>query len=358
MAAHNDGIGTHDEHLTSDDSMKLYMHKEDSRMKRILGRMKLEAFEPTWWAKSAYPQMALFGFWQATHLLRNSFERTILVCEDGGEVAVDRFLEPRGSELPEDAPLAIFLHTITGGRYDTAEFMRYALQRGWRPFLLVRRGHLGTFLKTPKFNVMGCKDDTQLMMDHIVAQWPKARFVGAIGISAGSNHIISYISRPGGGHPVQAAVLLMEQLLMVSAKLFFLAPNRFLLRDVEGYEKTLWSSTACDFLTASYKLAGYASKEEYLATQDPIASSHENQVPCLILNAADDPLCRSENIRIDVTSRSHNFALLVTDGGSHIAYREGAWGGSSYMHRLAIDFLEASMADLASGAAGGQEVKT
>ncbi|GBG27363.1 Monoacylglycerol lipase ABHD2 [Hondaea fermentalgiana] len=289
-------------------------------MQRILGRMKLEAFEPTWWAKSAYPQMALFGFWQATHLLRNSFERTILVCEDGGEVAVDRLLEPRGSELPEDAPLAIFLHTLTGGRYDTTEFMRYALQRGWRPFLLVRRGHLGDFLKAPKFNILGCKDDTQLMMDHIAGKWPKARFIGGIGISAGSGQIVSYISKQREGGPVQAA-------------------------DIEGYHTAMSSSTTCEFIQASHKLAGYESTEAFIEATDPVLSCHENKVPCLILNAADDPVCVRENIKVDLATSLSNFALLITEQGSHIAFREGSLGASSYMHRLAMDFLEASMAE-------------
>lgn len=355
--------------LTLEEGTQIFMHAKDKRMHRIIERMNVECFEPTWWAQSAYLQLGLLGFWQARHLLRNAFERTTLKCVDGGEVAIDRLLEPAGQELPDNAPIVLFLHTITGGRYDTTEFMRYALSRGWRPFLLLRRGHLGSVLKNPKFNYLGCTDDTKLMVDHVAEAWPEARFIGAIGLSAGSEQILTYISRQPGHGPVQAAVSacppyrarecttnlrmynpIMEKLLLTSIKLFFLLPNYSLLKDVVGFDRALKASTALEFVEAAHALAGFDNIEDFLAHTDPVPICHNNKIPCLILNAEDDPICLSQNIKYDPLASLENYALIVTKRGSHISFREGAMGQSSYMQRKSLDFLEASMieADLES----------
>ena len=36
------------------------------------------------------------------------------------------------------------------------------------------------------------------------------------------------------------------------------------------------------------------------------------------------------------------FSRVITKHGSHIAYREGFFGESSYMQRVALDFLDAA----------------
>ena len=50
--------------------------------------------------------------------------------EDGGTVTIDYADCPE--EMPETAPIVIFLHTITGSAKETGYFMRYAVRRGWR----------------------------------------------------------------------------------------------------------------------------------------------------------------------------------------------------------------------------------
>jgi hypothetical protein len=40
-----------------------------------------------------------------------------------------------------------------------------------------------------------------------------------------------------------------------------------------------------------------------------------------------------------------NSVLACTRQGSHVAWREGMFGESSYMNRLAMDFLEAARKD-------------
>ncbi|KNC74379.1 hypothetical protein SARC_13070, partial [Sphaeroforma arctica JP610] len=69
-------------------------------------------------------------------------------------------------------------------------------------------------------------------------------------------------------------------------------------------------------------------------------------VPCLVLNALDDPLCVEENIRYDIVETTQDYTLVTTRSGSHVAYREGILGQTCYMHRIALDFLESSKLEL------------
>ena len=66
-----------------------------------------------------------------------------------------------------------------------------------------------------------------------------------------------------------------------------------------------------------------------------------NETPTLVLNALDDFLCVKENINLDLIDQGLNYALMVTDEGSHIGYAEGALGQGNFMWRVSLDFFEA-----------------
>ena len=65
--------------------------------------------------------------------------REVLVLEDGGTVSIDYAECPE--EMPETAPIVIFLHTITGSAKETGYFMRYAVRRGWRTCVFNRQAN-------------------------------------------------------------------------------------------------------------------------------------------------------------------------------------------------------------------------
>ena len=65
--------------------------------------------------------------------------REVLVLEDGGTVSIDYAECPE--EMPETAPIVIFLHTITGSAKETGYFMRYAVKRGWRTCVFNRQAN-------------------------------------------------------------------------------------------------------------------------------------------------------------------------------------------------------------------------
>ena len=67
---------------------------------------------------------------------------------DGGTVSID-YAETE-SQIPADAPVVIFLHTITGSGKEVGHYMRSATKRGWHSCVFNRRGHAGVKLTSPR----------------------------------------------------------------------------------------------------------------------------------------------------------------------------------------------------------------
>ena len=88
---------------------------------------------PTLWAAGMWPnlmlQMAKANF---DAKFRNKFRRDSLRMEDGGTVSVDWPDDAETDNLPPDAPIVIFLHTVTGSSAFTSHYTREATRRGWR----------------------------------------------------------------------------------------------------------------------------------------------------------------------------------------------------------------------------------
>ena len=62
-------------------------------------------------------------------------ETVALAMEDGGEVTIEVSTDP---SLPEDAPVMLILHTLTGSSKETKQYMTEALRKGWRGIVFDR----------------------------------------------------------------------------------------------------------------------------------------------------------------------------------------------------------------------------
>ena len=97
---------------------------------------------PTLWAADTWTNCGLFiakQIYDKSCLRRDKYMREVLVLEDGGTVSIDYAECPE--EMPETAPIVIFLHTITGSAKETGYFMRYAVKRGWRTCVFNRQAN-------------------------------------------------------------------------------------------------------------------------------------------------------------------------------------------------------------------------
>jgi len=344
---------------------KLLLNPKDTRMKRIVDICKgavHESYRAPWWCCNSWLNVAIMLYkqqWQegSVPLRRHTIDRP-----DGGQVSVDYADDEVSKSLPPDAPVLGILHTITGSSRQQAGFMRYAADRGWRSCVLNRRGHSGMPLRVPSFSILGNIDDTVAMVENIKDNHPDS-FMALAGISAGSGQVVSYIGREGRKTPIGAAASLCPAWDIRKSWLILrdLYPkmDRFILNSVRNYfiEKdhnapalasmpdavagTKRAQTLDEFMQAAVPFAGCSSMEQYFKENNPMEYVLGNETPTLVLNALDDFLCVKENINQDLIDQGFNYALMVTDEGSHIGYTEGALGQGNFMWRVSLDFFEA-----------------
>merc|ERR1719424_2123349 len=173
--------------------------------------------------------------------------------------------------LPPDAPIVVFLHTITGTAAQTRWLMSGASERGWRSCVFVRRGHGAQRLSSPSFNLLGDVGDVELQLEAVRRAFPRASFVGMIGISAGSGLLISYLGAAGSATPVGAACAICpawdvgsafgamseaqpaaERAMLAQIRSRFVRRNERLLRayDSEAVDACLAAQSLSDLLAA------------------------------------------------------------------------------------------------------------
>jgi len=334
---------------------------------RILERceeLRNPRYLPTLWASDTWTNCGLFILKQLvdkSFLRSEDYTREVLTMADGGTVSIDYSPCPA---LAPDAPMVIFLHTITGSARETSHFMRYATRRGWRSCVFNRRGHAGIPLTSPSFNVMGEPSDTAAQVAAVVARHPEASYLAMVGISAGSGLLVTYLGKEGEHTPVQAAASLcpayditrafsrlsinypgVDAHILASMKRLFLNKNQEILKaaDPAAYSACVSAATIHQFLLAHWPFAGAPSLQAYFEQNNPMEWVGSVARPTLIINSEDDMVCLAENIREDIVSALPGALLLRTQRGSHIAFNEGLLGTGNYLSRVTMDFLDAAM---------------
>ena len=321
-------------------------------------------YVPTLWAAGSWANLALLVVKQKwdKRLRSGGFTRDLIVLPDGGTVSVDWPPAGETDHLPADAPLVVYLHTITGSSKDTGHYMRAATRRGWRSCVLNRRGH-NMLLTSARFNVIGDAEDTRVMVEHVMAKYPQADYLGMVGISAGSGLLVTYLGKEGDRTPVQAACSLCpaydisqafdrlrELFPAVDSYILQSMKKRFLNNNTEILEASFpaalaqcqQAQTIVQFMEAHVTFAGSSSVTEYYEDSNPMAWVGSIVRPLLIINSEDDMVCLPENIREDVVLDHGGALLLRTKKGAHIAFNEGALGQGNYLSRVSLDFLESA----------------
>eukprot|EP00092_Neocalanus_flemingeri_P027679 GFUD01030044.1.p1 GENE.GFUD01030044.1~~GFUD01030044.1.p1 ORF type:complete len:608 (+),score=112.93 GFUD01030044.1:51-1826(+) len=329
----------------------------------ICPELKNPRYIPTFWAADQWTNMALLIAKQRfdkSLLRRTNYNRELLTMTDGGTVSIDF---PADSHLPVDAPLVIFLHTITGSSSDTGHYMRCASRRGWRSCVFNRRGHGRVSLTTPNFNVMGDVADTKAQVDFVIAKYSSASYVAMVGISAGSGLLVTYLGKEGDNTPVRAACSLcpaydisqaftklaenypmVDRHILTSMKKCFIRPNKNILstKSQTALENCTQATTIDEFLSVHFPFAGYDTLEEYFCDNNPMEWVEGIVRPVMIVNSEDDMVCLPKNIREDIITSLGGVLLLRTRKGAHIAFNEGILGTGCYLSRITMDFLDAA----------------
>jgi len=313
---------------------------------------------PTFWSSNKWANLCLYfvkQLYDKSALQSNKYLRELVDLPDGGTVAID-YIDDKN--LKHDAPVVIFLHTITGSGLEVGHYMRYASRCGWHSCVFNRRGHAGVRLTSSKFNVVGDPADAVIMVDRVRDRYPNS-YLAMVGISAGCGLLMSYL---GSQHntPIKAAAALcpaydierafrlainypsMDQHILRSMKRLFLHKNKEILSSkcAESYNNCSNASTVHQFIQVHYTFAGYDNIEDYYAAHNPIDWIPKIRTPLLLINSEDDIVCLAENIREDIVRAQPGALLLRTNKGSHISFNEGFFGQGCYLSRVTMDYLE------------------
>jgi predicted alpha/beta-fold hydrolase len=333
-----------------------------SRLERILGRSSLESprYVPPSFAmgSTANAGLALIK----RKLARMPLEHERLADPD---LCISWAADRVSRALPPTAPVVAFLHTINGNAEQSKHLCCWAASRGWRSVVLVRRGHAGP-LSTPRFNILGSIDDTTTQLAAVRERWPEASFVGLVGLSAGSGLLVNYLGHHAAHAAVDAAVgaspaydiseafkgltaesPLAERYMVNALKATFLEPNEALLRAAypAAFDACLAADTLTQFIAAHAPFAlsdEGAGEEAYYEACNPMKRYSGVAVPLLFINSDDDMVCSKRHIREDLVKSTPGVALVRTKRGSHVAFNEGLLGMSSFLGRVAFDFLDSA----------------
>ena len=315
------------------------------------------------------------------------FERETISTPDGGEIAVDFHAPKKKSArrdgdanalpedaLPEDAPVVAVMHTLTGTARDFAGFARLATERGFRVAVLLRRGHLGRPLKTPRFNLLGNAEDLDAHIAAVKKKYPRARKLFAYAESAGTGLAVRYAGEKGSKCAFDAMTMVCPGYDTTEGGAFSRfepALDAHLLRSVKntfllGANAETWrawsadeaaaarcpsfddlanTGTMAEFQRLAYGAEGFASLEEYHDRTNPMGTVLEIQTPTLVINADDDPVCTSKNVDENAFcfDGACARALVRTPIGTHCCFYEGNTlvPRSSWAHVAALEFFQA-----------------
>ncbi|WP_108973888.1 alpha/beta fold hydrolase [Leptospira ryugenii] len=301
--------------------------------------------------------LMIFAYlWKERFSRRIAFQEEILQMKDGGTVGLSWYGLENAEAFPE-TPIVVVLHTITGDAEDlrlTVSRIRERLNA--TVVVCIRRGHGNLPLTKPSINTMGSTLDLQEQIKHIRNKFPKAPLLG-LGISAGSGLLARYLGESGKKCAFSAAMAISpaydiekafprvhptySRLMALRLRQYFLKRHETILKDKYGFGILDSAKTIHEFQDNLYHIADHPDRNSYYRDHNPIHVIGEVDVPLLILNAEDDPVCVKENVEENLHwfDRLPKTILVKLKRGSHIAFLEGL-SAKSWSDELICDYFE------------------
>ena len=310
---------------------------------------------PPRWAGNAHIQNILTT-WRDTAAPSAAWEiDERLLMDDGGTVSI----QWQGLELGPETPVLVFLHTICGSADSLRRHISHISDRlGWVVAACNRRGHGDLPLTASVISTMGSTSDLDQQISAIERRRPGAPLY-AVGVSAGSGLLVRYLGEKGKASRFKAAVAVCpaydvpaafchmdpryDRYLAKKLIEFFLRRHAHVLSDIDGYEHCANAKTLLEFHERLYPLAGYRDRESFYEAIDPMKVASNTEVPVLVINAADDPVCVEQNVHRhkDAMQELERMTLALTRYGSHCGFFESAAARTSWLHRAVAEYLTA-----------------
>jgi predicted alpha/beta-fold hydrolase len=256
-----------------------------------------------------------------------------IILEDGEILYVDYMQTVKNVNTET---IIVMIYGVTGNRTDFNSLLK--LLRHYQCIVVHRRGHSG-LLKSPHFNMFGEIDDLHNQLEVIKKDFPHSKIV-LIGSSAGSSLVCRYISHYRNKHHISNAVLLStafhlektlksihplwDYLLKNRLVNFFVKPNEKILSRSNSFMQRIYNAkSSFDFVFHASSFSKTSSSyDEYQKEYDTETILKRINIPTLIINALDDPLCHYQSVLdygINAVSND-NICLLTTKKGSHLCH--------------------------------------
>jgi len=171
-------------------------------------------FRPMWWLSNGHLQTLYCVIGDFTQNDLVSYDRKYLRLIDGGTLGID-FTPFDQSKVPEDAPIVVVQHGLTGGSYES--YIRAILSRacapveegglGYRAAVINFRGCAGVPITSQLLYSAGHTNDTRQALMYITHRYPKALLLG-LGFSLGANVLTRYLGEEGEQSLISSACVL------------------------------------------------------------------------------------------------------------------------------------------------------
>ncbi|KAI5124550.1 hypothetical protein M0805_003072 [Coniferiporia weirii] len=345
-------------------------------------------FFPVWYLNSGHLQTGYCVVGDFSQVDKVVYDRTLLRLKDGGTIGLDATPPAHDRVLPDDAPIVVVMHGLTGGSHES--YVRAILAQAVRPkgegglcyrgIVVNFRGCAGVPMTSGQLYSAGHTDDLRQALVYISQRYPNAPLLG-LGFSLGASVVTRYIAEEGERSRLRAGCVLgcPWDLYANSQRVeggFFLrqvyskgmASNlvNLMKRNVPSIRK-LPENRITPLLPELYALKNPTLLEfDSLITRNiggsappfpfPTARAYYEwassdkclkhvRVPFLAVNSADDPVVG--HLPLDVGDNGY-VALAVTTGGGHLGWFEAPEGKGMrrWITRPVVEWLRAVCEDL------------
>ena len=329
-------------------------HKDSDLLRFVLSKVSRlnKPFMPCFWLQNGHIH-TIFASMRPTKTL--SFHRQYFDLSDGGALALDWVENDR---LAHSSPVIIVLPGLTGGADSVSNLCEVTSGRAYRTVVFNKRGHGDSVLVTPKLQGFGDPSDLRQVIEHLTEKYEHSS-VCAIGISAGSGLLASYLGEYGNRSLLTCAVGVCPgydavdlffrkrgipkfyELLLLSSLKQLLKKHDKVLSEHINMDAALNSTSFVDFDRHVYcKLYGYNDPLQYWQHNNPMKNVRNISTPFLCISSLDDPVCIREHIPFDLFLEKEDVLLVTTKNGGHCGFLED-WGSVSWADHLAVEYVDA-----------------
>lgn len=319
-------------------------------------------YRPAWWVPGAHAQTLWGKFFRPRPALPTRMERW--ETPDGDFVDVHRL------DAPADAPRLLLLHGLEGTvrSHYVAGFFREAARRGWAADLMIFRGCGSEPNRAPRFYHSGETTDLAFVLDRLLREHPRSRFVLA-GVSLGGNVLLKFLGERSAElpHQLRAAAAIsvpfdLERGARFIATGFSRVYDRHFLRtlrpkamaklerfpDLFDRSKLARAESIYDFDDAvTAPVHGFADAHDYYSRSSSLGWINTIRLPTFLLSAVDDPfLPRAVLDQVREVARGNPaLTLEFTKRGGHVGFVAGRWPWRPFYYAewRACEFLGAAL---------------